>query len=106
MVVERLPDAVVAVHRDRVLDAAAGELGADVLELPFERELGRVDADDGEPPVAVLLLPRSNVRNRPEPVDAGVGAEVEGDDAAAEPLGCEGLEFSQEVAPVSEGTEP
>ena len=57
VVVEGAPDAVVAVDRDRVLDAEVARLRDDVVEVPLEAELGRVDADDGQPGVRVLRGP-------------------------------------------------
>ena len=42
------------------------------VEVAFERELGRVDADDDQPLIRVSLGPGSDVRERSEPVDAGV----------------------------------
>ena len=46
---ERVPDAVVVVDRDRVLDPHVGQGSADVLDVPLERELGCVHADHDEP---------------------------------------------------------
>ncbi len=48
----------------------------DVLGVRFERELRRVDADDDQALILVLLGPRSDVAERPEPVDARVRAEI------------------------------
>jgi hypothetical protein len=71
---------------------------ADAVDVLLERKLGRVDADQDEPLIAVLLVPRAAVRSGPDPVDAGEGPEVERDDVSAEvvrrqrlrvePLGC------------------
>ena len=49
VVVERLPDAVVAVDGDRIVDAEAARPRDDVVDVPLEAELGRVHADDREP---------------------------------------------------------
>src|SRR5829696_1214818 len=84
VVVECAPDAVVAVERDRVVDPHVGRGPADVVDVSLERELGRVHADDDEALVAVLLVPRPDIAERPEPVDARVGPEVDEDDLPGE----------------------
>jgi hypothetical protein len=56
---EGAPHPVVAVERDRVLDSHRLHGLADVLDLALERELGRMDADDDEPEVAVFRGPRA-----------------------------------------------
>jgi hypothetical protein len=43
---------------------------ADVLNLALERELGRLDADDDEPEVAVFVSLRAHEGQRAERVDA------------------------------------
>ena len=84
---ERLPDRVVVVDRDRIRDAHLAQRLADVLQVVLERELGRVHADRDEPVIPVGLVPRADVRERPEPVDAGVRAEVDDDDLPAQAVG-------------------
>jgi hypothetical protein len=84
MVVEGAPDGVVVVDRDRVGDPQVLDLLADVVEVVLEVELGGVDADDHQPAVLVGLGPGADIGKRPEPVDAGIGPEVDEDDAAAE----------------------
>ena len=91
VVVQGTPDPVVAVDRDRVLDAEGARLGDDVVAVALEAELGRMDADDGEADVRVSRRPCPDVRQRPEPVDTGVGPDVDEDDAAAQSLGCQRL---------------
>ena len=59
---------------------------ADVVEVPLERELGRVDADRDETVASIPLLPRANVGKRAQPVDTRVCPEVDDDDLAAETL--------------------
>src|ERR671925_766682 len=71
------PHPVVAVERDRVLDSHGLHGLADVLDLALERELGRMDADDDEPQVAVFRGPRAHEGQRAEPVDAGVRPEID-----------------------------
>ena len=59
---ERLPDRVVAVERDRVVDAQVLRGPADVVDVALERELGRVHADDDQPLVARIARPRRGRR--------------------------------------------
>ena len=58
---ECVPDRVLVVDRDRVRDTHLVEGGADVVEVPLERELGRVDADRDESVASVPLVPRANI---------------------------------------------
>src|SRR5947199_2441691 len=75
---------VVAVEWDRVL-ARHGLRGlADVFDVALERELRRVDADDDQASIAVLLGPRANEGQRAEPVDAGVRPEVNENDLSSQ----------------------
>ena len=83
---ERPPDAVVVVERDRVGDLQGAGLRDDVVDVVLEVELGRVGADDRQPLLGVLGGPGADIGQRPEPVDAGVGPEVDEDDAAARAL--------------------
>ena len=50
----------------------------------LERELGRVDPEHHEPLVAIPPLPCADVRERPDPIDARIRAEVDQDDASAQ----------------------
>jgi hypothetical protein len=54
---ERGPNRVVGVDRDGILHAEGPRLRGDVLNVPFEIELGGVDADYGEAVVVVLRVP-------------------------------------------------
>jgi hypothetical protein len=76
VIVERLPDGVVVVHRQRIADVHLLDGPAHVVEIALEVELRRLDADDGQPVVAVLVGPCPHVGKRTDPVDAGVGAEA------------------------------
>jgi hypothetical protein len=78
------PDGVVVVDRDRVVDPQVLDLLADVGEVVLEVELGGVDADHDQPLVLVALGPGADIGQGAEPVDAGVGPEVDQHDAAAE----------------------
>ena len=53
VVVERPPDGEVVVDDDRVVDPEFGDRAAYVVEVVLEAELGRVDADDDGPAVAI-----------------------------------------------------
>ena len=79
-----VPGAVGVVERDRVAHAEAANGIPDVPQHALERELGRVHADDDEAVPPVRLVPRLEVRQRPEAVDAGVRPEVDEDDLAVE----------------------
>jgi len=81
---ERVPDRVVAVDRDRIRDSHLGQRFADVLEVLLEAELRCVDADHDEPVIPVPVGPGADVGKRPDPVDAGVRAEVEEGDLPAQ----------------------
>jgi hypothetical protein len=63
----------------------------DVVDVALEPELRRVDPEHRQPEVAILRLPGLQIRRRAQPVDAGVGPEVDGDDPAAESVGCQRL---------------
>src|SRR3954449_13057662 len=56
---------------------------AHVVEVVLEPELGGVHADDDKPALPILLGPGTDVRQRPQPVHAGVRPDVEQDDAPA-----------------------
>src|SRR6516165_3859228 len=77
---EGIPDGVVAVERDRVLDAHALHGPADILDVPFEREFRGVDANHDQAVILVLLSPRADIAERAQPIDAGVGPEVHEND--------------------------
>jgi hypothetical protein len=83
-VLERLPGAELVVERDRVLDPVVADGAADVVLLPLECELRRVHSDDHEAVVAVLVVPRADMRECPEAVDARVRPEVEEDDLSSQ----------------------
>src|SRR6266496_2104484 len=87
VVVEGTPDRIVVVDRDRIVDPQVRGGSADVVEVVLEVELRRVHADDHQSVILVLLGPRAEVGKGAEPVDAGVGPEVDQDDASAQP-GC------------------
>jgi hypothetical protein len=94
VVVEGAPDSIVTVEGDRIFDPHLLRGLADVVDVVLEWELRRVDADHDQPLILVLLVPRADVAERAQPVDARVGAEVDEDDLPAQahrrqPLGVE-----------------
>ena len=91
VVVERAPDVVVVVDRDRVVDLSLLDRLPDAVDLVFEGELRRVDPDDDESVVAVGLRPRADVRLLAQPVDARQRPEVHQDDVSAQLGGAEWL---------------
>src|SRR5438552_16796005 len=56
VIVEGAPDRVVVIDRDGVFDVHLPHRTTDVVDVPFERELGRVYTDDDEL-LLVLLRP-------------------------------------------------
>ena len=84
VVVEGAPDREVGVERDRIVDSHVIRGPADVVGVPLERELGRVDADDDQALSDVLLVPPADVAERAQPVDARVRPEVDEDDLPAQ----------------------
>jgi hypothetical protein len=87
VVVEGGPDGVVVVDHHRVVDPQLLDGAADVVEVVLEVELGGVHADDHQAVVLVGLGPGAEVGQGAQPVDAGVGPEVDQHDLAAQP-GC------------------
>src|SRR5438093_11313986 len=80
---ECLPDLVVAVDGDRIVDLPRLYRPPDVVEVVLEREFRRVHPDRHEPLVPVPMRPGSVVSLRAQPVDAGVGPELNHDHLAA-----------------------
>ena len=70
----------VVIDRDRIVDPHVLHGPADVVEVFLERELRRVHADHHQSLILVLLGPRADVGKRAQPVDAGVGPELDQDD--------------------------
>ena len=91
VVVERAPDRVVVVDRDRIVDLSLPDRLPDAIDLVLEGELRRVDTDHDQPVVPVCLRPRADVRLLAQPVDARQRPEVHEDDVAAQLGGAEWL---------------
>jgi hypothetical protein len=83
---EGAPDRVLGVERDRILDALVRSGPADVVGVSLERELRRVDADNDQALIPVLLVPRADVAERAQPVDARVRPEVDEHDLPLQAL--------------------
>jgi hypothetical protein len=81
---EGVPDRVVVVGGDRVIDRSHGRGPAHALDLVLEGELRGVDADDEQAVVAVGPRPRADIGLLAQPVDARERPEVHQDDAAAQ----------------------
>src|SRR5262245_21365725 len=76
LVVEGAPDCVVVVDRDWVLDSHLPHGTTDVVDVLLESELRCVHPDHDEAFV-VLLRPCANIRQGAQPIDAGIGPEVD-----------------------------
>jgi hypothetical protein len=86
MVVERAPDRILIVDRDRIRDPHLLYRAADVLEVMLEGELWGVHTDHDQTRILVFLGPRAAVGEGAQPVDAGVGPKFDSDDLATQPL--------------------
>jgi hypothetical protein len=83
-VAEGIPDRIVVVDHDRIVDPKVLDGPPDILQVAFDVELGRVHAEHDQPVALVFLGPRADVGKLAEPVDTGVGPEVDQDDLAAQ----------------------
>ena len=97
---ESLPDPVVAVERDGILDGHVLDRPSHIVDVAFKRELRGVDADHDQPLILVLLGPGADIGECAEPVDAGIGPEVDENDLPLQIRPPSGAELSQPVAPV------
>src|SRR5437867_2632206 len=86
VVVEGAPHRVVGVEGDRIVDALDLRGPADVVGLALERELRRVDADNDQALIRVLVVPRADITERAQPVDARIRPEVDEHDLPAQAL--------------------
>src|SRR5215211_5160469 len=102
-VAECAPDLVVAVERDRIPNVHVLRGPANIVDVPLERELGRVDADHHQPALLVLLGPGADVGEDAQPVDAGVRPEVDEYDLPAQVLRGERRRVEPAGRPVETG---
>jgi hypothetical protein len=86
----RVPNAIVIVHCDRVVDFSLLPCLPDAVDLVLERELRRVNPDDKKS-IAVGLRPRADVPLVARPVDPRQCPEVHQDDVEAQLGGAEWL---------------
>src|SRR5688572_5208117 len=84
VVLERPPDRVVAVDRDWILNPHVVHGSTNVLDVLLEWKLGRVHPDHDQAVVPVLCGPGMDVGYGAQPVDAGVGPELDEDDLSAQ----------------------
>ena len=83
LVLEGAPDGVVVVDHHRIVDPHLLHGTTNVVDVAFEWELGSVHADHDEL-WPVLLRPGADIRKRAQPVDAGIGPEVDEHDFPGE----------------------
>jgi hypothetical protein len=100
VVVEGVPDVVVVVDDDGVVDAADFRRGPYALDVVLEGELRRVDANHHQAVVAVGLRPSPDIRRLAQPVDAGERPHVHQDDLATQPGRVERLRVEPRRRPV------
>jgi hypothetical protein len=84
LVPEGTPDREVVVDCDWITDPHRRQGRADVLDVVLELELRRVCADHNQPVVAISLVPGADVGKGAQPVDTGVGAELDQHDLPAQ----------------------
>ena len=84
LVLERAPYRVVVVDRDRIIDPHGLRGSSNIIDVSLECELRRVHADHHQSLILVFLGPRADIGKRAQPVDAGIGPEVDEDDLAAQ----------------------
>src|SRR5215211_6137962 len=87
VIVERLPEGVVAIERNRVIHPHLFGGRYHVVDVALEAELGRMNPDHAQALIVVFVGPLTHVGQRSKPVDAGVRPELHHDDASAKPFG-------------------
>jgi len=89
VVAKAAPDSVVAIDRHRIGDASRLQGALHIVDILLEWEFGRVHADDHQSAILVFLGPAADIGKLTQPVDAGVGPEIDEHDLAAQCLGRE-----------------
>ena len=106
VVLECTPDRIVVIDRDRIGDPHVLGGSAHVLEVVLKGELRRVHADHHQSVILVFLGRGADIGKCAQPIDAGVGPEVDEDDFPRRSAAESGGELSHAVAPPSEGNSP
>src|SRR5215208_1650451 len=86
LILEGSPDDMLIVHCDRVIDTHLLDGPANVVDALFKRELRRMDADHHQSLIPVFLGPGAHIGKRSQPIDAGIGPEIDEDDFSAQSL--------------------
>src|ERR1700716_239864 len=84
LILKGAPYDMVVVDRDRVIDPHVFHGPANVVYVFFECELRCVDADHHQSLILVFLVPGADIGKCAQPVDAGVGPEIDEDDFSPE----------------------
>ncbi|MEA3006160.1 MAG: hypothetical protein QOI94_1429, partial [Acidobacteriaceae bacterium] len=103
LVVESAPYGVVTIDRDRVADPHVFHGPADIADVLFKCELRCVDADHHQSLIFVFLGPGAHIRKRAQPVDAGVGPEIDENDFSAQSRRCQGRRIEPFVRALKRG---
>ena len=89
VVAQRPPDRELIVDRDRIRQPLVANPTVDVLGAFTELELRRVDPDHDQAERGVLAIPRLDIGQGTNPVDAGVLADIDQYHLATQPCGAE-----------------
>src|SRR5215467_3684872 len=80
LVLECAPYREIIVDRDRIRQSHVLHGTANVIDIPLEWELGGVHPNHDQSEILVLLRPSANVWSCAQPVDAGIGPDIDEDD--------------------------
>jgi len=86
LISEATPDPKVVIHRNWVVHPEVLHAPAGIGELPFKLELGRVHANHDQSLIPIFLSPGTDVGNRADPVDTGIGPELDQHDFSPQAL--------------------
>ena len=98
---ESTPDRIVIIDGDRIGDPQVPGGPAYVLQVVLKGELRRMHADHYHTVIPVFLRPRAHLGKGAQPIDTGVGPEVDQDDVSAQVRRREG----QRIEPRGRATE-
>ncbi len=73
-----------SIDRDRMIDLQLLRRSANVIEVFLERELRRVDADHHQSLIFIFRGPRPDIGERAQPINAGIGPDIDEDDFSAQ----------------------